>query len=245
MRPRDVVVVGAGPNGLAAAIVLAREGLDTLLVEARSTPGGGSRTSELTLPGFRHDVCSTVHPLGVASPFFRAIDLERRVAWIDPPSALAHVIDERGWVAKLWTPLRPHVMRYASSLRAGATKAAARSELLNALKSTAPSDAEGLAARVERGVANLVHRALSDGLLRSMMGSVDRGDDAAWQDVERAGLRRAGEAVGDIVARMFHGPALICLAITVAEDSLNCVALGTGKSLEFETQLAHVIDFGA
>ena len=94
-RRYDVVVVGSGPNGLAAAIVLARAGLTTLLVEADATPGGGARTQELTLPGFHHDVCSTVHPLGAASPFFRSLKLERfGLTWIHPPVPLAHVLGE-------------------------------------------------------------------------------------------------------------------------------------------------------
>jgi phytoene dehydrogenase-like protein len=89
----DAVVVGAGPNGLSAGIVLARAGLSTLLVEAHTTPGGGARTAALTLPGFLHDVCSTVHPLGVASPFLRTLRLEQHgVTWCDPPLALAHVL---------------------------------------------------------------------------------------------------------------------------------------------------------
>jgi len=68
----EAVVVGAGPNGLAAATVLARSGVETLLLEAGNDIGGGTRTQALTLPGFVHDVCSTVHPLGVASPLFAA-----------------------------------------------------------------------------------------------------------------------------------------------------------------------------
>jgi phytoene dehydrogenase-like protein len=92
----DAVIVGSGPNGLAAAITLGKAGLSTLVVEAQATPGGGSRTQELTLPGFLHDVCSTVHPLGVASPFFRTLDLERHgLTWVFPPSPLAHVLDEQ------------------------------------------------------------------------------------------------------------------------------------------------------
>src|SRR3954471_13768804 len=91
----DVVVVGSGPNGLAAAIALSRAGLATLLVEAEDTPGGGARTQELTLPGFLHDVCSTVHPLAVASPFFRSLRLERfGLEWIHSPAPVAHVLDE-------------------------------------------------------------------------------------------------------------------------------------------------------
>ena len=65
MAEFDAVVVGAGPNGLSAAITLAEAGIRVLVLEARSTIGGGTRTAELTLPGFRHDICSAVHPLGV------------------------------------------------------------------------------------------------------------------------------------------------------------------------------------
>ena len=70
----DAIVVGAGPNGLAAAITLARAGRSVRVYEAAATIGGGTRTEELTLPGFRHDVCSTILPLTAASPFFRTID---------------------------------------------------------------------------------------------------------------------------------------------------------------------------
>ena len=91
----DVVVVGSGPNGLAAAIALSRAGLGTLLVEAEDTPGGGARTQELTLPGFLHDVCSAVYPLAVASPFFRSLQLQRfGLEWIHSPAPLAHVLRE-------------------------------------------------------------------------------------------------------------------------------------------------------
>jgi len=87
----DAVVVGAGPNGLAAAIVLARAGVSVRVLEAADTVGGGARSAELTLPGFVHDVCSAIHPLGVASPFFRTLPLaEHGVEWIEPPAALAH-----------------------------------------------------------------------------------------------------------------------------------------------------------
>lgn len=89
----DVVVVGAGPNGLAAAIALARSGLNVVVLESGDTPGGGARTLPLTLPGFAHDVCSSVHPLGLASPFFRCLQLERfGLEWSYSPAPLAHVL---------------------------------------------------------------------------------------------------------------------------------------------------------
>jgi len=87
----DVVVVGAGPNGLAAAITCARAGCDVLLVEGESTVGGGARSAELTLPGFTHDPCSAIHPLGRASPFFARVPLEAHgLEWVDPEVPLAH-----------------------------------------------------------------------------------------------------------------------------------------------------------
>jgi phytoene dehydrogenase-like protein len=97
----DAVVVGAGPNGLVAGITLAQAGLSVLLVEAGATIGGGMRSASLTLPGFVHDVCSSVHPLARIAPALRAMPLDRYgLSWIEPPVALAHPLDD-GSVAVL------------------------------------------------------------------------------------------------------------------------------------------------
>jgi phytoene dehydrogenase-like protein len=91
----DAIVVGSGPNGLAAAIVLARAGASVGLLEAEETVGGGCRSAELTLPGFVHDVCAAVYPLAVASPFMRSVPLERHgLEWVHSPAALAHPFDD-------------------------------------------------------------------------------------------------------------------------------------------------------
>jgi Phytoene dehydrogenase and related proteins len=91
----DAIVVGSGPNGLAAAITLARAGCSVLVYEANATIGGGARSAELTLPGFLHDVCSAVHPLAAGSPFFKTLPLERfGLEWIEPEIPLAHPLDD-------------------------------------------------------------------------------------------------------------------------------------------------------
>ena len=90
----DAVVVGAGPNGLSAAIELARNGLSVLLREATSTVGGAARTEALTKPGFLHDVGSAVYPLGIGSPFFNTLPLEEHgLQWVHPPVPFAHPLD--------------------------------------------------------------------------------------------------------------------------------------------------------
>jgi len=94
MSTVDAVVVGAGPNGLAAAVTLAKAGLRVEVFEAAATIGGGARTAEATLPGFRHDVCSAAHPMALASPFFRSFDLAAHgVRMLVPEASYAHPLD--------------------------------------------------------------------------------------------------------------------------------------------------------
>src|SRR3990170_4162656 len=91
----DAVVVGAGPNGLAAAIEIARAGHSVSVYEANSDIGGGARSEELTLPGFVHDVCSAIQPLSLMSPFFRGLPLNKHgLEWIQPDAPLAHPLDD-------------------------------------------------------------------------------------------------------------------------------------------------------
>src|SRR5262252_1769892 len=95
MNQPDAIVIGSGPNGLAAAIVIARAGRKVLVLEAEPTIGGGVRSAELTLPGFMHDICSAVHPLAIASPFFSQLPLQQHgLRWIHPQIPVAHPLDD-------------------------------------------------------------------------------------------------------------------------------------------------------
>ena len=115
----DAVVVGAGPNGLAAAIALARAGLSVQVVEAADVLGGGARTAELTQPGFRHDVCSSIHPLALASPFFRSLPLaDHGLELVQPELPFAHPLPDgsaavlRRSVADTAEPFGPDAASY-------------------------------------------------------------------------------------------------------------------------------------
>ena len=99
----DAVVVGSGPNGLAAAITLAREGYSVLVIEAAATIGGGTRTAALTLPGFAHDVCSAVHPFAVASPFFKTLPLAQHGLELVQPLAPAWPIRSTTARSRCWS----------------------------------------------------------------------------------------------------------------------------------------------
>jgi phytoene dehydrogenase-like protein len=96
MMPKyDAIVVGAGPNGLSAAITLQHAGLSVLLLEGKETIGGGLRTAEITLPGYLHDICSAIHPMAVASPFFNSLCLQQHgLEFIYPDIAAAHPFDD-------------------------------------------------------------------------------------------------------------------------------------------------------
>jgi phytoene dehydrogenase-like protein len=90
----DAVIIGSGPNGLSAAVALARKGASVVVLEGHDDIGGGARTAELTLPGFRHDVCSACHPTGILSPFFRTLPLEQHgLRWVKPQVSVAHPLD--------------------------------------------------------------------------------------------------------------------------------------------------------
>jgi phytoene dehydrogenase-like protein len=100
MPDYDAIIVGSGPNGLAAAITLASQGWRVLVLEAQETIGGGMRTAEVTLPGFQHDICSAIHPLGMGSPFFQSLPLaDYGLRWIQPDVSLAHPFDDGTAVA--------------------------------------------------------------------------------------------------------------------------------------------------
>jgi phytoene dehydrogenase-like protein len=91
----DAVIIGSGPNGLAAAIRLAQAGKRIVVYEARATIGGGARSAQVTLPGFIHDICSAIHPLAMSSPFFSSLPLEQYgLEWITPLAAVAHPLDD-------------------------------------------------------------------------------------------------------------------------------------------------------
>ena len=127
----DAIVIGSGPNGLAAAITIAREGKSVIVYEAEESIGGGTRSAELTIPGYVHDVCSAVHPLAFASPFFETLPLAQHgLEWIRPPVPLAHPLDDSlpglleqsltktagtlGEDGKAWdTMMSPYIRRWA------------------------------------------------------------------------------------------------------------------------------------
>lgn len=117
-HPPDAIVIGSGPNGLSAAITLAQAGLSVTVYEAESAIGGGTRSAELTLPGFLHDVCSSVHPMAASSPFFQSLDLPRfGLRWITPDAALAHPFPD-GDAAIIANPFDGNLAQFGPDARA-------------------------------------------------------------------------------------------------------------------------------
>jgi phytoene dehydrogenase-like protein len=114
----DAIVIGSGPNGLAAAITIAQAGHSVVVYEAEDTIGGGARSAELTLPGFLHDICSCVHPMAAGSPFFKELNLEKfGLRWIHPEIALAHPFDD-GDAAGLKNPFAENAGQFGEDAKA-------------------------------------------------------------------------------------------------------------------------------
>jgi phytoene dehydrogenase-like protein len=114
----DAVVVGSGPNGLAASILMQQKGLSVLLLEGKDRIGGGLRTEELTLPGFRHDVCSAIHPMALLSPFFKTLPLENfGLEWIHPVIPLAHPFDD-GTAATVYSSIADTAKEFGADQQA-------------------------------------------------------------------------------------------------------------------------------
>jgi phytoene dehydrogenase-like protein len=178
-RPElDAVVVGAGPNGLAAAVEIARAGRSVLVVEAAPVPGGGTRTEELTLPGFRHDACAAIHPLGAASPFLAGLPLARHgLGWVHPEVAVAHPLDD-GSAALVHRSLE----RTAEDLGPGWRRAFG--PLVDAWPTLA-GDLLGPPLRQPAGPAGLARFALRASLPASLLGTTlgGPGARAAWAGI--------------------------------------------------------------
>lgn len=118
MTAPDAIIIGSGPNGLAAAIRLAQEGREVLVVEGHDVPGGGTRTTELTERGFHHDVCSAIHPMGMASPFLKTLPLKKfGLDWIQPEIPLAHPFDD-GTCASLLRSIEGTAAQFSGSSEA-------------------------------------------------------------------------------------------------------------------------------
>ena len=190
----DAIVVGAGPNGLAAALTLARAGRAVRVYEAAGTVGGGTRTQELTLPGFRHDVCSTILPLTAASPFFRTVDLAAHgVEIVHPDAPLAHALDGGRAVV-----LERSVAATAAGLADGAIGDVRDTRAWRALFGPLTRDAEKLSGELLRPVVHVPRHPLA---------------------LLRFGLPALGSATG-LVRRRFHGEGARALFAGLAAHSM-------------------------
>ena len=205
----DAVVVGSGPNGLAAAIAVARAGNSVLVLEAADTPGGGARTSGLTLPGFQHDVCSAIHPLAVGSPFLSTLPLaEHGLEWIHPRYPVAHPLDDGSTVV-----LERDVDATADIL---GEDASAYRRLMSPLVRDWDKVAQGA-----MGPLRLPRNPISMGrfglrALRSAHGLAD-----SWLRTERARALFAGIAAHSVTPLEFRGSAAAGLVLQVAGHAVG------------------------
>lgn len=201
----DATVVGAGPNGLAAALELARSGRKVLVVEAGTTIGGGTRTSELTLPGFRHDVCSAVHPFGIASPFFNEVVLD--IDWIQPDIPVTQPLDD-GSSAVLYRSLEETASalgsdggRYRSMMRPFTEDLEAAIELILGPMRVPGSDPRRLARIATRGgiPASLQGRRFSTPQARALFAGLAAHSLAPFHRLATTGVGVALGAVGHVL----------------------------------------------
>ena len=205
----DAVVVGAGPNGLAAAIAVARAGRSVVVLEAAETPGGGARTLELTLPGFRHDVCSALHPLAVGSPFLNTLPLEAHgLEWVHPRYPVAHPLDDGGAVV-----LERDVDATADALAADAR---AYRRVMSPLVRDWVKIANGV-----MGPLRLPRNPVAMGRfgLRALRSA--RGFAEGWMRTERGRALFAGIAAHSVVPLEFRGSAAAGLVLQAAGHAVG------------------------
>ena len=206
----DAVVVGSGPNGLAAAITVARAGRSVLVLEAADTPGGGARTIELTLPGFRHDVCSALHPLAVGSPFLSSLPLaEHGLEWIHPRYPVAHPLYDGSAVT-----LERNIDATAAALGEDAD---AYRRLMSPLARDWAKIARGALGPPLRLPRNPI--AMGRFGLRAMRSA--RGMANSWLRTERAGALFAGIAAHSVTPLEFRGSAAAGLVLQVAAHAVG------------------------
>ena len=205
----DAVVVGAGPNGLAAAIVVAQAGRSVLVLEAAETPGGGARTLELTLPGFRHDVCSALHPLAVGSPFLNTLPLEAHgLEWVHPRYAVAHPLDDGGAVV-----LERDVDATADALAADAR---AYRRVMSPLVRDWGKIANGV-----MGPLRLPRNPVAMGRFGLKALRSARGFAEGWMRTERGRALFAGVAAHSVVPLEFRGSAAAGLVLQAAGHAVG------------------------
>ena len=205
----DSIIVGSGPNGLAAAITIARAGRSVLVLEAADTPGGGARTMELTLPGFRHDVCSALHPLAVGSPFLSDLPLdEHGLEWIHPRYPVAHPLDD-GDAALLYR----NVDMTANAL---VTDARAYRRLISPLV----RDWEKIA-RGALGPARLPRNPVAMGRFGLKAIRSARGLANAWLRTDKARALFAGIAAHSVTPLEFRGSAAAGLMLQIAGHAVG------------------------